>query len=167
MHSYTDIDGVPAAGDRELLTGLLRDELGFDGVVVSDYYGISFLETLHAVAASPAQAAALALGAGVDVELPNVALLRRRAGRRGDLRPGARGTGGPRRGPGAAAEVRARPARSRLARPDVAPATSNGEDLDLDPPAHRELARRLAEESVVLLANRAGALPLRPRPGSP
>ena len=38
----------------------------------SDYYGISFLETLHGVAGSPAQAAALALRAGVDVELPNV-----------------------------------------------------------------------------------------------
>src|SRR5439155_6049382 len=47
-------------------------ELGFDGVVVADYYGISFLETLHGVAGSPAEAAALALRAGVDVELPNV-----------------------------------------------------------------------------------------------
>src|SRR5207248_3408 len=42
-------------------------------------------------------------------------------------------------------------------------AESNGEVLDLDPPGHRALARRLAEESVVLLANRDAALPLRPR----
>src|SRR5580658_8815684 len=71
MHSYADVDGVPAAADHALLTGFLRDELGFDGVVVGDYYGISFLETLHGVAGSPAQAAALAVRAGVDVELPN------------------------------------------------------------------------------------------------
>lgn len=73
MPSYTDIDGVPVSGDRELLTGLLRDTLGFDGLVVSDYYAIAFLQTQHAVAATPAQAAALALEAGLDVELPSVA----------------------------------------------------------------------------------------------
>src|SRR6185312_16771627 len=73
MPSYTDIDGVPVSGDRELLTGLLRDTLGFDGVVVSDYYAIAFLQTQHAVAATPAHAAALALEAGLDVELPSVA----------------------------------------------------------------------------------------------
>ncbi len=72
MHSYAAIDGVPPAADLALLTGLLREELGFDGVVVSDYYGVSFLQTLHDVAGSPGQAAALALRAGVDVELPNV-----------------------------------------------------------------------------------------------
>ena len=73
MPSYTDIDGVPVSGDRELLTGLLRDTLGFDGLVVSDYYAIAFLQTQHAVAATPGQAAALALEAGLDVELPSVA----------------------------------------------------------------------------------------------
>jgi beta-xylosidase len=61
------------SGDRELLTGLLRDTLGFDGLVVSDDYAIAFLQTQHAVAATPAQAAALALEAGLDVELPSVA----------------------------------------------------------------------------------------------
>ena len=117
MPSYTDIDGVPVSGDRALLTGLLRDTLGFDGLVVSDYYAIAFLQTQHAVAATPAQAAALALEAGLDVELPSVACYGRRAGRRGARRPGGRGVRGPRRGPGAAAEVRPGPARSRLARP--------------------------------------------------
>ena len=72
MHSYASVDGVPPAADHALLTGILRDELGFEGVVVSDYYGISFLQSLHGVAGSPAEAAALALRAGVDVELPSV-----------------------------------------------------------------------------------------------
>jgi Glycosyl hydrolase family 3 N terminal domain len=47
MPSYTDIDGIPVTGDRQLLTSTLRDELGFDGVAVSDYNAISFLDTLH------------------------------------------------------------------------------------------------------------------------
>ena len=57
MPSYVDIDGVPASADPELLSTLLRDRLGFDGLVVSDYYAVSFLELQHAVAADPAGAA--------------------------------------------------------------------------------------------------------------
>lgn len=72
MPAYTDTDGIPATGDRELITGILRGELGFDGLVVSDYYAVSFLELRHAVAGTQADAAAYALEAGVDVELPSV-----------------------------------------------------------------------------------------------
>ncbi|MEK8225868.1 glycoside hydrolase family 3 N-terminal domain-containing protein [Oerskovia sp. M15] len=50
MHSYTEIDGVPSAADTRLLTGLLREQWGFTGTVVADYFGIRFLETLHGVA---------------------------------------------------------------------------------------------------------------------
>ena len=64
MPTYVDIDGVPASADPWLLTTLLRDEYGFDGVVVSDYYAVSFLELQHAVAAGPGHAAVLALTAG-------------------------------------------------------------------------------------------------------
>ena len=71
MPTYVEVDGVPASADEHLLTTLLRDELGFDGLVVSDYFAVSFLELQHAVAASPADAARLALAAGLDVELPN------------------------------------------------------------------------------------------------
>lgn len=71
MHSYADVDGVPAAADAGLLTDLLREEWGFDGTVVADYYGIAFLHTLHAVADGLGSAARLALTAGVDVELPS------------------------------------------------------------------------------------------------
>src|SRR5205085_10391480 len=70
MPSYTDLDGVPATADGELISGLLREELGFGGLVVSDYYAVSFLEQQHSVAASPAEAGAAALHAGVDCELP-------------------------------------------------------------------------------------------------
>jgi len=72
MHSYAEIDGVPPASDERLFTDLLRGIWGFTGTVVADYFGISFLQTLHGVAGSPGEAAALAVTAGVDVELPAV-----------------------------------------------------------------------------------------------
>ena len=50
MNSYTDLDGVPAAADPGLLTSLLRETYGFTGTVVSDYFSVAFLHTLHGVA---------------------------------------------------------------------------------------------------------------------
>ncbi|TPX03296.1 glycosyl hydrolase, partial [Schumannella luteola] len=70
MNAYTELDGVPAAADAELLTGVLRDRWGFAGTVVADYFAIAFLESMHGVADDLAGAAALALAAGIDVELP-------------------------------------------------------------------------------------------------
>ncbi|MBP2706986.1 glycoside hydrolase family 3 C-terminal domain-containing protein [Microbispora sp. RL4-1S] len=72
MNSYTDIDGLPVAADPTLLSDLLRTEYGFTGTVVADYFSVAFLQTLHNVAESPADAARLALTAGIDVELPTV-----------------------------------------------------------------------------------------------
>jgi beta-glucosidase len=72
MNSYTDVDGVPVASDRALLTERLRGDYGFRGTVVSDYFAVAFLHKLHGVAASPSDAAVLALTAGIDVELPMV-----------------------------------------------------------------------------------------------
>ena len=141
MPSYTDIDGVPVSGDRGLLTTLLRDELGFDGLVVSDYYAIAFLQTQHAVAATPAQAAALALEAGLDVELPTVACYG--AALVSAVRDGRVPAGLVDR---AAARVLRQKCDLGLLDPDwpgLAPA--DGAATDLDPPGHRALARRLAE----------------------
>jgi len=157
MPSYTDVDGVPVSGDRSLLTRLLRDELGFDGVVVSDYFAISFLQTQHGVAGTPAQAAALALDAGMDVELPSVRCY------------GPELTGAVRDGlvpaelvDRAAARVLRQKCDLGLLDPGWSPPADADASVDLDPPAHRALARRLAEESVVLLANAGAILPLRP-----
>ncbi|MDH3705927.1 MAG: glycoside hydrolase family 3 C-terminal domain-containing protein [Acidimicrobiia bacterium] len=72
MNSYSSIDGLPAAGSREVLTELLRDELGFDGVVVADYFAVMQLQLNHRTAADKAEAAAQALSAGLDVELPSL-----------------------------------------------------------------------------------------------
>jgi beta-glucosidase len=70
MNAYHEIDGIPCGASEELLTDILRQEWGFDGVVVSDYFAIAQLETTHRIAADKSDAAGLALGAGIDVELP-------------------------------------------------------------------------------------------------
>src|SRR6266540_4067261 len=50
MSSYSDIDGLPAGADPWLFTEVLRDEWGFTGTVVSDYWAVPFLATMHRVA---------------------------------------------------------------------------------------------------------------------
>jgi beta-glucosidase-like glycosyl hydrolase len=71
MTSYSDLDGLPAGADPWLFTRVLRDEWGFPGTVVSDYWAVPFLATMHRVAATTDDAGALALAAGTDVELPD------------------------------------------------------------------------------------------------
>jgi beta-glucosidase len=70
MNAYSEIDGVPVGASKELLTDLLRGELGFDGVVVSDYFTIPTLMNYHRIASDEGEAARWALDAGIDVELP-------------------------------------------------------------------------------------------------
>ncbi|MFF9193883.1 glycoside hydrolase family 3 N-terminal domain-containing protein [Streptomyces sp. NPDC014779] len=154
MNSYTDVDGVPVAADERLLTGLLRDELGFDGVVVADYYAVSFLETRHGVAGSRGAAGALALTAGIDVELPTARCYGE------PLTALVRAGSVPEALVDRAAErVLLQKAELGLLDPDWEPVKP--EPVDLDPPENRALARLLAERSTVLLAN-DGILPLRP-----
>ncbi|MFT5083037.1 MAG: beta-glucosidase [Lentisphaeria bacterium] len=71
MASYNEIDGIPSHVNGQLLNTILRQEWGFDGVVVSDYFALADLVRMHGVAADKTQAAKLALRAGVDVELPD------------------------------------------------------------------------------------------------
>jgi beta-xylosidase len=166
MNSYSDIDGIPTAADRSLLTDLLRDEWGFEGTVVADYFSIAFLKLLHGTAETWADAAAQALYAGIDVELPTVRTFGeplRRAVEEGVVSIDLIDT--------ALRRVLAQKEELGLLDPDwspVPPALA-GLDLgdpetlrgriDLDSPANRDLARRLAEEAVVLLSN-DGTLPL-------
>ena len=71
MPAYHDIDGLPVHASHRLLTGILRDEWGFDGLLVADYGGVAQLFQHHRVATDLAAAAALAFNAGLDIELPN------------------------------------------------------------------------------------------------
>ncbi|HEX7951229.1 MAG TPA: glycoside hydrolase family 3 N-terminal domain-containing protein [Candidatus Limnocylindrales bacterium] len=70
MPAYCDVDGVPCHVSRELLTGILREEWGFEGIVASDYTGLQMVSTQHRLTGDPAVVAALGLRAGVDAELP-------------------------------------------------------------------------------------------------
>lgn len=69
MTSYNSLDGIPSTANDQLLTHLLRDEWKFDGFVVSDLYSIDGLAGTHHVAANLTEAAAVAMRAGVDVDL--------------------------------------------------------------------------------------------------
>lgn len=71
MNSYASINGEPVVGSRRLFRDLLRDEMGFGGVTVSDYSSVGQLETVHHVAGSAAESGRLALEAGMDQELPS------------------------------------------------------------------------------------------------
>ncbi|GAB3690120.1 beta-xylosidase/alpha-l-arabinosidase [Saccharopolyspora tripterygii] len=157
MHSYTDVDGMPSAADEALLTDLLRGELGFTGTVVADYFGVSFLHELHGVAEDPGTAGATALRAGVDVELPNARCYAEPLARL--VRSGEVGEALVDR---ALTRVLRQKVELGLLDPDWSPETPGPSELDSA--RNRDLARRLAEESVVLLTN-DGTLPVR-EPGS-
>jgi len=70
MNAYPELDGEVVAASRRILTDLLRDNLGFDGVVVSDYQAIEMIHNYHHMTDRPDIAAKMALQAGIDVELP-------------------------------------------------------------------------------------------------
>ncbi|RSM40563.1 beta-glucosidase [Amycolatopsis balhimycina DSM 5908] len=154
MNTYTDIDGVPGAADPSLLTGLLRDTYGFDGTVVSDYFSVAFLHRLHRVAADRGDAAAQALTAGIDVELPTMdcygePLLAAVEGGAVDAAAVDR----------ALERVLRQKCELGLLDADWAPEVP--EEIDLDDAESRALAREVAERSIVLLHN-DGTLPLSP-----
>ena len=152
MNSYSSVDGLPCAGAASILTALLRDELGFEGVVVADYNAVELLITHHHTAADKPAAAVQALSAGLDLELPafdcyrhltalvedgeiDVALVDRAAGR-----------------------VLASKFRLGLFERPYADADTAAAVFDTF--SQRDLARRAATRSIVLLRNEAQLLPL-------
>jgi beta-glucosidase len=71
MASYNEIDGLPSHANGWLLNGVLRREWGYQGAVVSDYYGIRELMTRHRMFGNIADAAERSIKSGVDVETPD------------------------------------------------------------------------------------------------
>jgi beta-glucosidase len=71
MASYNEIDGVPSHANSWLLNDVLRGEWDFDGVVVADYFAINELQGRHSIVDNLADAGAIALRSGVDIELPD------------------------------------------------------------------------------------------------
>lgn len=68
MTSFNTIDGIPVTANEKVLRGILRDEWGFHGVVISDHSAIKELIP-HGVAANGAEAAKLAIEAGCDIDM--------------------------------------------------------------------------------------------------
>ncbi|WP_319562122.1 glycoside hydrolase family 3 N-terminal domain-containing protein [Marispirochaeta sp.] len=150
MPAYHDIDGIPLHQSHEYLTRLLREEWGFQGTIVSDYEGISQLHTDHRTQLDYSEAAAAALSAGVDVELPGNTVYRqglKTALDRGRIDISLVDQ----------AVKRVLIQKFRLGLFDN-PYADEGA-LQLNTPEHRVLAREAASKSLVLLRN-DGILPL-------
>ncbi|MFC7588398.1 glycoside hydrolase family 3 N-terminal domain-containing protein [Nonomuraea antimicrobica] len=155
MNSYAEIDGVPVAADEGLLTGLLREEWGFTGTVVADYFSVRFLERLHGVAAGAAAAAGLALKAGIDVELPTVDTFG--APLVEAVKAGAVAEALVDR---AVLRVLTQKAELGLLDEGWRPLPGPADEVRLDDEENQEFALRLAREAIVLLRNDDDLLPL-------
>lgn len=153
MAAFISLDGIPASGDRALLTDRLRRQWGFDGLVVSDYDAVPQLQ-LQGVAASAADAVRIALHAGIDVDLHSGTYL-------GQLPALVRAGKVPMAEVDAAVR-RVLEAKYRLGLfqdPFRYGSERGRAERAVTSPQHRKLAREAARESMVLLKN-DGVLPL-------
>jgi beta-glucosidase len=156
MNGYHEIDGVPCGASKYLLDELLRGELGFEGVVVADYYTVICLHSYHRIAADKSEAGARALEAGLDVELPVIDCY-------GDPLKQAIESGRV-----AVALVDRSVARVLRMKFELGLFEEPTVDADaaagvFDTPPQRQLARRVARKSMVLLKNQGDLLPLDPK----
>lgn len=151
MPAYHDIDGEPVHASHHLLTQVLRDEWGFDGLVVADYVGISLLHQHHGVSKNATESAALAFNAGLDIELPGDECAKEiaKAVKQG-LMHDAR-----------VDEIVSRILREKFRLGLFEKTFEDPKSLVLRSDSGDALARQAATESVVLLENK-GILPLRP-----
>ncbi len=154
MTAFNVIDGIPASGNRWLLTDLLRDAWGFQGWVVTDYTAVTEMKN-HGTAATDADAARQALDAGVDMDMVSEAFLL-------ELPELVKS--------GTVSEARIDTAVMRVLEtkwdlglfedPFARCDEELAEALHLSPET-RELAREAARESIVLLKNDERLLPLK------
>ena len=153
MTSFNDLDGVPATANRWLMRNLLRDELGFGGFVVTDYGTIGELKA-HGVAGDDAQAAELALRAGVNMDMMSAAYLFHAAElvREGRIPESLIDS--------LCCEVLAVKFRLGLF-DDPFRYQAKEREKCYYAPEHLDAARRVARSSMVLLENRGGVLPLK------
>jgi len=154
MNAYHELDGVPCGAAGELFNDLLRGQFGFDGLVVSDYFAIDQLHSYHHVARDKQEAASLALGAGIDIELPSTDCF-------GEPLQQAVCAG-------RISEELIDTAVRRVLRTKFLlglfehPYVDAGRAIEVfDTPDQRALAHSLAQKSIVLLKNESQLLPLR------
>lgn len=72
MSAYNAIDGTPCSSNKWLLTDVLRNEWKFNGFVVSDYGSVAGIKNMHKTAATDQEVGPLAIGAGLEMELPEI-----------------------------------------------------------------------------------------------
>jgi beta-glucosidase len=152
MPSYNEIDGLPSTKNRWLLDTVLRQEWHFGGLVTSDYYAVDQLRTQHMVAADAAEAARVALRAGVDVELPDTqtyATLPQQV-KDGRVSLAAIDTAVTR-------VLRAKFLAGVFEKPYADPAEA---ERVSNAPDHQKVALETAQRSIILLKNDKGLLPL-------
>ena len=149
MSAFNEVGGVPATADRELFTGVLRDEWGFDGFVVADYTAVRELID-HGVASDDAGAGLAALRAGVDMSMVDGIYVR-------DL-PALAETGALSMDvvDEAVRRVLRVKRRAGLFEDPFRYGSPELEAAVLLAPAHRAAAREMARRSVVLLKNDPG-----------
>src|SRR5688572_953990 len=152
MPSYNEVDGVPSHASQWLLGDILRREWGFQGLVVSDYFGIEQMQTRHRVALDRADAGAQALEAGVDLELPDPYGYPELLGavKRGRLPESAIDQA-------VARMLRAKFLAGLFEQPYVDPDRA---ERVTNTAEHQALALEAARRSIVLLKNQGGLLPL-------
>ncbi len=153
MATYPAVDGVPAHGSANLLTGILRDKLGFRGVVLSEGNGFETLLTRRVVATQK-EAGALSLRAGVDVGItfePAFMLPLIENVREGRVQESLIDR----------AVRRVLEQKFRLGLFESPQVDSDRAEQVSHTSEHQELALQAARESIVLLRNEGGLLPLR------
>lgn len=151
MAAYSDWCFVPCSASAELLTGILRDEWGFEGFVIEDMGAIRLLRDAHSVVEDYDQAAQLALRAGVDQSFASEFARPVAAAMAADQLP-------PELLDRAARRILR--AKFRLGLFEKAYVDPGAAQDVLDSPPHRALALEAARQSVVLLKNDGGMLPL-------
>ncbi len=158
MNAYHELDGVPCCSSKELMTNILHDELGFDGLVVSDYYAIGQLITVHHICEDIGEAAALALEAGIDLELPKIDAFA------GPLKAQVE------KGRVSMALIDRAVSRVLLFKFKLGifdnPFVDTGKPIELDAAEQRGLALEAARKSMILLKNENNVLPLKKDIGS-
>lgn len=150
MAAFNDVDGVPASANRELLTGLLREQWGFEGFVVSDYNS-DFETIVHGLADSPREAARLCFLAGLDMCM--------QSGLYAEQLEGLVADGAIEEADVDRAVLRVLAAKQALG---LFENPYRGLGMGFDPGPARTLAREAARRCPVLLKNREGVLPLKP-----
>ncbi|MBD9090996.1 MAG: beta-glucosidase BglX [Bacteroides oleiciplenus] len=153
MASFNEVDGVPATGNKWLMTDLLRDTWGFQGFVVTDFTGIS--EMIEHGVGDLQTASALALNAGVDMDMVSEGFVGTlmKSIKEGKVRMATLNT----------ACRRILEAKYKLGLFDnpYKYCDVNRPKRDIFTREHRDEARKIAAESFVLLKNDANVLPLK------